>query len=271
MSSKSHNPQSQKILKPPHPTNSNTPSIEKSPFSISPNIVNLQKNRPCTASKARSTTFIKPQSEPSDNPAKSTRIIPPHSKSSTSMTSKSTNQTSNNESNDDLTDEFISLTINNPLNVAIETFLKPLFKASNILYWEEIPSLQSLFSSTYNTVIPNSSGLIGYSLFSDRPILLSEPQTHPSFYGPMDKELFNLGSPTALIPLTDFRASKYGVVQIQRSLHSSDFNQDDLETILWFSKKFQLLSRFILSPTPILHLNRVVLKFGEVLKKVFLN
>ena len=141
---------------------------------------------------------------------------------------------------DILLEEFLTLASTKPLVNAIETFFQKKYDAKRVIYWEEVPDLDILFSSTYNLTCPHSSGLVGYSVYSRSIIKTSNPASHPSFEAQTDGKVCQLNMPILIFPLWNHHNSICGIVEIVRSVNCSEFSVRDEEFVHFFSQRFKI-------------------------------
>ncbi|EAY10947.1 3'5'-cyclic nucleotide phosphodiesterase family protein [Trichomonas vaginalis G3] len=151
--------------------------------------------------------------------------------------------------NDQLVNEFDDFFIeaySSSIVDATETFMNNKFEASNTLYFQDIPSIQQLFSPTYRISSTRTSGIVAYAYFTRSIIRTSKPTTHPSYHAPTDSFTIPQDCPVLIIPVWDYKDKVVGVVEIVKPFGSPDFTEEDEKWGQLFQYKFQVYSRFFL-------------------------
>jgi len=231
-----NSPEAQKVMKlrkslsPPHSPHNNDTIVSNS--SAVPKLATILKNK-----------YVKPHIVPpgQELPAYSTKkeqaknIRKP-------ISSRSLTQS---DPRDDSLNTFLTKASVLPLFEAFESFFKSFFQARQVIYWQEVPSLQQLFSSTLNITNPHLSGIVGYSFFSRSIVITPTAQSHPSYHHPIDGKLCPLNSPVLVFPIWDYNGSIFAIIEVIKPVNSDEFSQDDEAFVNWFTQKYKLLSKFI--------------------------
>ncbi|OHT14361.1 3'5'-cyclic nucleotide phosphodiesterase family protein [Tritrichomonas foetus] len=137
------------------------------------------------------------------------------------------------------------------LSNAMEIFFKDQLNASTVCYWEDISSLQILYSYSKNLRIRRDVGIAGLAFVSRSINKAQSFPLHPSFDSNIDGKVSSSDGPFICFPVFDFRNAIVGVVEVVRSSSSSVFTADEENLINHFVKKFKTLSRYIIQPQKI--------------------
>jgi len=132
--------------------------------------------------------------------------------------------------------------------IAIENYVKDYFQLSNVVYWQEIPSIQHLYSPRLKKIAPHNSGIVGFAYFSREKLRIPVAIQHQSFDKMIDGEILNPKANIILFPLSDDKNNIVGIVQCV--LKPGEFHFPDIidEFITVFSRKFRSFSHWILQP-----------------------
>ncbi|OHT01185.1 3'5'-cyclic nucleotide phosphodiesterase family protein [Tritrichomonas foetus] len=147
---------------------------------------------------------------------------------------------------DQLCDLFVSKAATMPLCAAVESFLKEKFKASTVIYWQEIPNAQILYSPTMKLKNDHSNGIIGTCYFQRTVMRVPQNSAHPSFSSQVDGKIASNSSSLLLFPLYDWRNALCAIAEVVSDL--GEFSQDDEVFANWFSSKFKLFSKWLKQP-----------------------
>jgi 3',5'-cyclic-nucleotide phosphodiesterase len=149
---------------------------------------------------------------------------------------------------DAIMDHFLELLTTLPHNLAVESFFGGYFRATTANFWLNVPDLQLLYNQRLGHKIAYSSGLVGYCLYARAVVRAASGPLHPSYHAQADESYVPLDAPVVIFPLCNYKGDTVGVVEIVRAVHGPEFSQADEDFILWFSKKYRLLSRWLQSP-----------------------
>ena len=138
------------------------------------------------------------------------------------------------------------LQIDKPLPLALESFFAEFLNASTVCYWEDIPSLQILFSRTNGIKCQRDTGIAGAAFITHEKSKASMASLHPTF-DQVDAQIAPKESPVICFPLWDHTSAICGVVEVFRTPGAEEFSSRDEEFIDYFTKKFKILSRFLIS------------------------
>lgn len=134
---------------------------------------------------------------------------------------------------------FLHTAADNPLYMSTESILQKQLNANEVVFWQDIPSLQLLYSPKLNKSVGHTRGLIGQTFFSRQKITIEEVSTHP-FYDPEIDG--NSTMPQMYFPIWDFSNTVSAVVQVFKK---DGFTDDDDEFVQYFIKKFKVYSHWL--------------------------
>ena len=83
-------------------------------------------------------------------------------------------------------------------------------------------------------VIPLDSGVVGETYESKKPQLVNEPYSHPKFMQNIDEKRGFVTKNIITMPIFDSQQKVIAIIQLLNKL-DSDFNENDLETLTFFS------------------------------------
>ena len=149
---------------------------------------------------------------------------------------------------EDAVDAFLS--INEPVSTALELFFTKYLAASVVCYWEDVPSLQVLFSRTKGLKCQRDAGIAGAAFVAREKTKSPTAAVHPAF-NEVDGQLANGDCPVICFPLWDNTNAICGVVEAFREPGAEEFGSSDEEFIDYFTKKFKILSKFLLASPPV--------------------
>ena len=151
--------------------------------------------------------------------------------------------------NESIFEAFLINAMEMKLDAAIEETVTITLKANNVLFWQDIPSLHTLYSEKLHQTVSHSSGLVGFTFFSREITKFEAGQIHPSFSEQIDEPIVPFGKVHVLLfPLWDFQSNIIGVVEIIRDIKEPMFDDNDMDFILYFIKKFKFFSHWIGNP-----------------------
>ena len=157
-------------------------------------------------------------------------------------------------------DAFLAKLSSMSVESALESFFKQRFQAKLVICWQEVPSLQLLYSQTANVTTMHASGIVGYSFFTRSVIRCANGPAHPSYQPEIDEHFCGLKSPVLVFPLWDWKNSLIYVVQVVKPVLGPEFTVEDEEFVQWFAEKFKVLSRWIIQTRDIESLSLDLLK-----------
>jgi len=149
-------------------------------------------------------------------------------------------------SNEDM-DNYIVDASSSLLSLATESFLKKHFNALNVVYWQYLPELESLFSQTYNIICPNGEGIPSFCFFSRSMIKSSNPLLHPHYSPKIDSKFVSQETSLIVFPLWDYKNVLCSVIQISRQSSAHPFTEEDEKYLLTFASKFRTFSKLLLN------------------------
>ena len=78
-------------------------------------------------------------------------------------------------------DMYILEASNTTVQEATEKFISQHFGGETAIYWENIPELQLLYSTTYQVVVPRTESIASSAFFTKSIIRTNSPHNHPAF------------------------------------------------------------------------------------------
>ena len=145
-------------------------------------------------------------------------------------------------------DDFVATLSEQPLvDKALELFFRKCFKAKLAIVWQEIRSLQILYSTAFNLTNLHSEGLVGNTFFQRSVIRVENGREHPAFNENIDQKFFSSNEPALLFPLWDYRGNICYIVEVIRLPDAKRFSELDQQFVEWFSRKFKMLSNWLLT------------------------
>ncbi|KAK8878635.1 hypothetical protein M9Y10_005415 [Tritrichomonas musculus] len=149
---------------------------------------------------------------------------------------------------DQLIDSFIEKAASHPLYQCVELFLKEKFNVKSVIYWQEIPNAQVLYSYSLNLSNDHSSGIVGNCYFQRQIMRIPNASAHPSYSSRLDGKISQPNASLLLFPLFDWRNTLSAVCEIIRDNNNAEFTIEDEIFAKWFQKKFKNLSRWLKHP-----------------------
>jgi len=132
------------------------------------------------------------------------------------------------------------------LNRAVELTIGTALKSNNVIFWQDIPSLHLLYSSKVNKTVTHSSGIVGYTFFSRELTKIQAGVVHPSYEEETDSIIAPAGAVHLLLfPMWDSHGNACGVVEVVREASSPPFNDDDIQFVEFFIRKYKLISKWL--------------------------
>lgn len=136
---------------------------------------------------------------------------------------------------------------NMPLHLAVEETISLILSASNVVFWQDIPSLHSLYSEKTHKMVKHSVGLVGFTFYTRELIKIPDSAEHPSFSPEVDTLITPAGTSVILFPLWDSNNNICSVVEVSRNEGLENFTDEDEEFIQFFIKKFKIYSPWVYS------------------------
>jgi len=148
--------------------------------------------------------------------------------------------------NESVFEAFLINAMEMKLSSAIEETISITLKAHNVIFWQDIPSLHILYSEKLHRTVSHSSGVVGFTFFSRELTKIESGQKHASYSEDIDSDVVPIGKVHAvLFPLWDYNGNVCGVVEITREMKEPMFDDNDIDFIQFFVKKFKLFSHWI--------------------------
>jgi 3',5'-cyclic-nucleotide phosphodiesterase len=126
--------------------------------------------------------------------------------------------------------------------------MQKFFRAEQVIYWENVPSMKQLYSATLGLTAVQSSGLVGFCYFCKMPVRLPAPSSHPSFHSLFDGRIVPQGAAAFLFPLLDAVGKIVAIVEILRATEAIQF---ELRFADWFANKFRIMHRWLDVPADV--------------------
>ena len=147
---------------------------------------------------------------------------------------------------DNRIDEFYNLANSVPLTQAIETFFNKIFTGISC-FWEDINSLQTMFSQTFLKTCKRNKGFPGEAFISRQIVNVKGAKSNPSFDQATDGLIAGDDSSVLCIPLWSHNNSIIGVVEVSRN---EEFTEVDEVFATFFVNKFKAISKWVLEKQP---------------------
>ena len=147
---------------------------------------------------------------------------------------------------DNRIDEFYNLVNSVPLTQAIETFFNKIFTGISC-FWEDINSLQTMFSQTFLKTCKRNNGLAGDAFISRQIINVKEAKSHPNYDQATDGLIAGDESYVLCIPLWNDKNSIIGIIEVSRN---EAFTEVDEVFATFFIHKFKAISKWVLEKHP---------------------
>jgi 3',5'-cyclic-nucleotide phosphodiesterase len=130
----------------------------------------------------------------------------------------------------------------------IEQALQECFHAETVVYWENVPSLEQLYSETRELATVYSRGLAGACYLSQSAMRVSSPTSHPAYFAPLDGKIARGDRDVYMFPVFGVGSEILSVVEIVKDL---EFTENDIRFAGWFSEKCGFLHRWANVPREI--------------------
>lgn len=157
---------------------------------------------------------------------------------------------------------FIKECSSKPLNEAIETFLEARVSSSKVIFWEEISSLQLLYSFRMKRYSPHEGTTVGYAFSARELVQIPHIKHHPSYNPEFDGQICNPDARVIYFPLNDSSGNLVGIVQIMLKLNEK-LLESQINFFNQFQKKFTAFSEWILNyPVP----ENMINEFSQLLE-----
>lgn len=175
-------------------------------------------------------------------------------------------------------DQFFQSLNDISIPLAVEKFISSQFSGSSVIYWEENPSINTLYSPKLQRAINNHESLVGFALSERKIIKISQAIDHPSFDSKIDSAVIDPYAPLILFPLFDQSNNVVAIVEIVRSRDSRVVLQKEERLIALFQNKFQIFSKWILERSypavipqlmVLMTVEQFILEFQSHMKKTF--
>ncbi|KAH0788625.1 3'5'-cyclic nucleotide phosphodiesterase family protein [Histomonas meleagridis] len=135
-------------------------------------------------------------------------------------------------------DSFLEMTYSEPLHESVENLFLNALSAESVIFWQDIPSLQILYSEKLKKTAKHSDGIIGFTFFSRETKLVTDLSAHSEYNEEIDGPST---MPSIFFPLWDYTGSVCAIVQVSKK----SFDDEDEEFISYFIQKFKIYSRWV--------------------------
>jgi hypothetical protein len=116
------------------------------------------------------------------------------------------------------------------------------------IFWENTPSLNSLYSPSYGLTTPYGQSLAGLCFSSKRSAMAVFPPAHPAFSEDIDGRLIPIGASANLFPVNDKTGNIVGVVEVIRY---QGLDPSELRFTDWLRHKLSMWYEFLNVPPDI--------------------
>lgn len=165
-----------------------------------------------------------------------------------------------------------------PLYQAVESLIEEELKAESVTFWQDIPSLQLLFSEKHSKSVGHTRGIIGHTFFTRQSIKMEHANDHSAFLPEIDGIAGKENQPMMFFPLWDYSTTVCGVVQVVKE-EGEKFDSIDEEFVSYFIKKFKVFSHWfgdvpmphvvLLELLQIMEIEQFLLLFQKKLTQIF--
>lgn len=145
---------------------------------------------------------------------------------------------------DQILDEFLSEAFSSSLLDSLKQSFHRYFGSNRIIIWISIPELHILYDYSNRNIASQLQGIVGYAYTHNNTLKINHPSSHIAFYSSTDSEICGNAKSVLLFPLSDHTNTIYAIVEVVNP--SGEFDQIDEQFATWFTKKFRLLSKWIL-------------------------
>lgn len=130
-----------------------------------------------------------------------------------------------------------------PLHTAIEKFFTEKLRAARCVYWQEISSIQTLYSQTLGIQTANNKSLVGYTFFLRSLLKVTHAGDHSAYDHAIDGQIANPVSSVVLFPLTDADNLLTGIVEVVRRYDADELSSKEEQFISLFQRKYKSYSK----------------------------
>ena len=139
-------------------------------------------------------------------------------------------------------ENFLNIAAGQPLFSATENVLIEELGANSAVFWQDIPSLQLLYSQKLNKSIGHTKGILGQAFFMRQKMNVQDIKANIFYDENIDGLAGDEALPHIFFPLWDFSNTVCAVVQVAKE---GGFNEQDEEFIAYFIKKFKVYSHWL--------------------------
>ncbi|EAY14486.1 3'5'-cyclic nucleotide phosphodiesterase family protein [Trichomonas vaginalis G3] len=142
-------------------------------------------------------------------------------------------------------DELLKTLENNPLSQTIEVYIRAALDAQTVIFWQEVPNLQLLYSPTLKITCQHTEGIVGNAFFTRQLSSAASGQEHPAFKPEFDGKFCPNNSPVMVFPIIDYNNSIMGICLAIRPSGSQPFTKAMENFCQWFTRKLRSLTRWV--------------------------
>jgi GAF domain-containing protein len=143
-------------------------------------------------------------------------------------------------------DFFIADAASTTIEEAIERSFTQRYDAAAVAFWQIVPSIQKLYSNSYQLLAPLNNSLPGFAYTSRVIVRTGAPLSHPNYNPNVDAQVVSQDAPLLMFPLFDHRQSLFAVVEVVKNPGTPDFGGSDDSFVQYFTYKFGVYSRFLI-------------------------
>ena len=142
-------------------------------------------------------------------------------------------------------DEFFSTLNIRPFKDQVEGFIQNNILSNNVIYWEEISSVNRLYSDKYKVSINHHDTMIGSSFFQDNIQYIPCANKHEKWQHELESKIVDDRSAIIIFQLRSFDGSIGGLIEIQKKYAEPQFTHQNKLFIDCFRKKYEFFSPYI--------------------------
>ena len=163
------------------------------------------------------------------------------------------------EWDDEFDNFFLSLTEANHIE-RIESFVKHQLKAHNVIYWEEVVSVQRLISKRLHVTLTHDDGLVGWAFNKRSLVIETNAMENPKFSKEIDMNLVNPQATLIFIPLVNDSNQIEAIVEVAKKYDDPKVRPVERDFCELIQRKFKAYSKWFLKAEDV---DQVSLKFSD--------
>lgn len=142
--------------------------------------------------------------------------------------------------------QFIQQCYSSELSQAIEFIMTAALKATQVIFWQDVPSVKQLYSKKLGKSVPYQEGLVGHTYTSKKFTKIDQSHKHSSWNSSTDGLICPNDTPVLLFPLWDHKDNIVAIVEATRQPKDPFFGQDIEDFVDYFAQQFKLYSKWLL-------------------------